>query len=108
MPMRTFTFFQLGRDLDGIDPGFGLKVDRDILRASLKRWSHRGRPTFYVRNCNSWRKSTTAILTTGVNIDLFNSSKMAPTKSLQIGVIIKISALIVLGYFASETGQQPG
>ena len=36
MPLRTFTFFQLGRDLDGIGPGFGLTVDYDILESLIE------------------------------------------------------------------------
>lgn len=36
MPMRAFTFFQLGRDLDGIGPGFGLTVDSDILESLIE------------------------------------------------------------------------
>ena len=36
MPLRTFTFFQLGRDLDGIGPGFDLTVDYEILESLIE------------------------------------------------------------------------
>ena len=35
MPLRTFTFFRLGQDLDGIAPGFGLTIDYDILEGLI-------------------------------------------------------------------------
>jgi hypothetical protein len=36
MPIRTFTFYHLGRDLDHVAPGFGLTVDYDILESLIE------------------------------------------------------------------------
>jgi hypothetical protein len=36
MPMKKFTFYNLGRDLDAIAPGFGLTVDYDILEGLIR------------------------------------------------------------------------
>ena len=34
--MKTFTFYNLGRDLDSIAPGFGLTVDYEILEGLIR------------------------------------------------------------------------
>ena len=36
MPVKAFTFFSLGRDLDNLAPGFGLTVDYEILEGLLR------------------------------------------------------------------------
>ena len=36
MPVKRFTFYSLGRDLDNIAPGFGVTVDYDILEGLIK------------------------------------------------------------------------
>ena len=36
MPLKKFTFFSLGRDLDGLAPGFGITVDYEILEGLIK------------------------------------------------------------------------
>jgi len=36
MPVKRFTFYSLGRDLDNIAPGFGVTVDYDILEALIR------------------------------------------------------------------------
>ena len=36
MPVKTFTFYNLGRDLDNLAPGFGLTVDYDLLEGLIR------------------------------------------------------------------------
>lgn len=36
MPVKTFTFYNLGRDLDNLAPGFGLTINYDVLEGLIK------------------------------------------------------------------------
>ena len=36
MPLKKFTFYNLGRDLDNLAPGFGLTMDYDILEGLIR------------------------------------------------------------------------
>lgn len=44
MPVKAFTFFSLGRDLDNIAPGFGLTVDYEILEGLITSTVSSGPP----------------------------------------------------------------
>jgi len=49
MPMRTFTFYHLARDLDRIAPGFGLTIDYDILESLIETMAS-SRPPDHLRD----------------------------------------------------------
>ena len=49
MPVKTFTFYSLGRDLDDLAPGFGLTVNYEILE-SLIRSMHSPHPPDHLRD----------------------------------------------------------
>ena len=49
MPVKTFTFYNLGRDLDNLAPGFGLTVDYDLLEG-LIRSMHSSHPPNHLRD----------------------------------------------------------
>lgn len=49
MPIKKFTFYNLGRDLHNIAPGFGLTVDYDVLEALL-RTAHTPTPPDHLRD----------------------------------------------------------
>ena len=49
MPIKKFTFYNLGRNLDNIAPGFGLTVDYDILEG-LIRSAHTPEPPHHLRD----------------------------------------------------------
>ena len=36
MPIKKFTFYNLGRDLDNLPPGFGLTMDYEILESLIR------------------------------------------------------------------------
>ena len=36
MPLKAFTFYSLGRDLDNLAPGFGMTVDYNILESLIR------------------------------------------------------------------------
>lgn len=49
MPVKKFTFFSLGRDLDNMAPGFGITVDYDILEGLIKT-AHTPYPPAHLRD----------------------------------------------------------
>ncbi len=44
MPVKTFTFYSLGRDLDNLAPGFGLTMDYDVLEGLIKSMASNAPP----------------------------------------------------------------
>ncbi len=50
MPVKTFTFFNLGRDLDNLAPGFGLTMNYDVLESLIRSMPSPHNPPDHLRD----------------------------------------------------------